>query len=54
MLSIVVVTYKEKFYVEQHQQSTRDLLTKGSKVEIPRMEVRDPVIYFEDHVYLIL
>jgi hypothetical protein len=51
--SVVFVTYKEKFYFEQHQQSTRDLLAEGSKVEILRMEVRDPGIFFEDNVYLI-
>jgi hypothetical protein len=47
--STVVVTPKGNIYFEQHQQSIRELLAKGSKVEILRMEVRDhgPGIYYE-------
>jgi hypothetical protein len=40
--SVVYVTPKGKIYFEQHQQSIRNLLAKGSKVEILRMQVRDP------------
>jgi hypothetical protein len=45
--SVVFVTPKGKIYFEQHQQSLRDLLAKGSKVEILGMQVRDPGIYYE-------
>jgi 3-hydroxy-3-methylglutaryl CoA synthase len=48
--SIVFVTPKGKIYYEQHQQSIRELLANGSKVEILRMEVRDPGIYYEVRV----
>jgi hypothetical protein len=52
--SVVFVTPKGKIYFEQHQQSLRDLLAKGSKVEILRMQVRDPgpTIYYEIRVFI--
>jgi hypothetical protein len=47
--SVVFVTPKGEIYLEQHQQSIRDFLAKGTKVEILRMEVSDsgPGIYYE-------
>jgi hypothetical protein len=47
LTSRLFVTPKGKICFEQHRQSISKLLANRSKVEILRMEVRDPGIFYE-------